>query len=117
MNGPSPAPATTPVAHRPRWPWRLLAGIHVVAVLLLCVAAYRLHGAHCENFGCIGTGIAWFAWACTSALTLCAGLVARRRLAGTAGSRVTGLALGVQLLACAWLLGRWLAAGPLAAGA
>lgn len=72
---------------------RVLAGaaalVYLAAVMALAVSAVPLWRMYCEGFGCIGKGIAWFAWAVGFGVTLVVGYVARRTYqgAGQAGLR------------------------------
>jgi hypothetical protein len=51
----------------------------LVALLVFGIANWRLY---CEGFGCIGKGIAWFAWSIGFALVLLVGYGARRSYDG-----------------------------------
>lgn len=82
--------------------WLLLIATVVVAVL-----NFRIR---CESFGCMGLGVAWFAWSGLYLVTLIAGLIALLK-APDAQSKLSitwslrfqlagGLALGIH-----WFLG------------
>lgn len=100
----------------PREPKRLgllLTGLHVAGVLaLLALGVFNLR-TYCENFGCIGVGVLWFAWCVLySAVLLVGAFAARaargasspRRLRQTArGSMAAQLLIGVLAVAY-WLL-------------
>lgn len=105
---PAAAGGTRPV-HRG---WRVLAGLHAIAVSALAVAAFPLYGMYCENVGCIGRGVLWFAWVCGSVVVLAMGLLAVWRLRSGAWARLTATMLLVQLLPGLWLLGQWWQSGP-----
>lgn len=94
----------------PRRPLRLappvLAATYAVGALALALSGIRLWRAYCENFGCIGVGIAWFAWAIGYALLLLVGVVALRVQQGRARTTLR-LGLAVQVVAGALLLGYW----------
>jgi len=85
---------------------------YLVAAAALAVTAVMIWRAYCEGFGCIGKGIAWFAWAIAYALALGVGLVARYAYEGP-GARwlrrgvMLQLAGGVLLLAVWALRGAW----------
>lgn len=82
--------------------WLLLTATVVVAVL-----NFRIR---CESFGCMGLGVAWFAWSGLYLVTLIAGLIALLKAPDDQSKRsVTwplrfqlagGLALGIH-----WFLG------------
>lgn len=82
--------------------WLLLMATAVVAVL-----NFRIR---CESFGCMGLGVAWFAWSGLYLVTLIAGLIALLKTRDIQNKRpVTwpllgqlagGLALGIY-----WFIG------------
>jgi hypothetical protein len=82
--------------------WLLLMATAVVAVL-----NFRIR---CESFGCMGLGVAWFAWSGLYLVTLIAGLIALLKARDNQNKRpVTwplmgqlagGLALGIY-----WFIG------------
>lgn len=80
------------------------AATYLAAWIALAVSGVLLWHMHCESFGCIGKGIAWFAWAVAFGISLVIGLLARRgyRGAGRSGLRyllalqaVAGVALAI----------------------
>ena len=85
-----------------------VAAVHVGGLAALAVYGTMLWRSYCEGFGCIGTGIAWFAWTIGYAVTLLAGVVAVRSYSGPGRALLRyGLALqgaaGVMLtLYWAW---------------
>lgn len=82
------------------------AAVYWLGASVLAVAGTRLWRTYCENFGCIGVGIAWFAWALGYAVLLLVGWSALS--AQRDGARVVlGSALLLQALAGAVLLGYW----------
>jgi len=79
----------------------------VLALLASAVAIWRLH---CEGFGCMGVGVAWFAWVLGFAVVLGIGLLARSKAAASA--TLAGLCRSLwwlQLLLGAALVAIWLA--------
>lgn len=85
---------------------RLLAATYVVGALALVVPGIHLWRTYCENFGCIGVGIAWFAWAIGYALLLLVGALALRLQQGRA-RMLLRMGLVAQGVAGALLLGYW----------
>lgn len=84
----------------------LAAALHGIGVVFLAVCGVMLWRLYCEGFGCIGTGIAWFAWAIAFVVVLVLGLFARQACAGVVRSMVRhGLML--QVAAGAALLAYW----------
>jgi predicted membrane-bound spermidine synthase len=91
-------------------PWAMgLALAYVVAVLVLFVLAGRIMGLQCENFGCMGIGVAWMAWTAIYVFVLGWGSLLGRWLPARNTflrlARVTRLA---QLLSGLVLLAMWL---------
>ncbi|GAA5177001.1 hypothetical protein GCM10025771_13330 [Niveibacterium umoris] len=89
---------------------RALACVHVVAVLALATCAALIWRLKCESFGCMGVGVAWFAWVLAFFPVLLVGLVLRSR--ASPGSRLMTLtraavwaqgAMGVALVAV-WVI-------------
>jgi hypothetical protein len=82
---------------------------YIAAVLTLVAAAVGIWRLRCEGFGCMGIGVAWFAWVAAFFVVLGVGLFARSKAASVAGfaqaARVTWwLQLAVGALAVAvWL--------------
>ena len=83
-----------------------LVVIHALALLALAASAIALWRTYCENFGCIGVGIGWFAWAVGYVTALAVGLLALRAAPAAAKKLPRGL-LGAQLAAGACLLAYW----------
>lgn len=91
---------------------RAFAAIYVVAVLALVVCALLIWRLRCENFGCMGIGVAWFAWVLAYFPVLLVGVVLRSRESLGAGlmklTRATvwvQVAMGVALVVV-WVLKR-----------
>jgi cytochrome b subunit of formate dehydrogenase len=72
----------------------------------LAVSGVMLWRMYCEGFGCIGKGIAWFAWSVGSLVALAIGAVAHRLCRGRWREAVR-YALAVQLAAGLGLLAYW----------
>lgn len=85
---------------------RVLAATYAVGALALALSGIRLWRTYCENFGCIGVGIAWFAWAIGYALLLLVGALALRLQQGRA-RMLLRMGLVAQGVAGALLLGYW----------
>ena len=88
----------------------VLLWFHALAVLALGVSAAVLWRTYCENFGCIGVGIAWGAWAAAYGVALVAGLLVLRRTR-PAAPLVLRTALATQLGGGVCLLAYWLMRG------
>jgi hypothetical protein len=86
----------------------LLVGLHAVGVLVIAglgIAAWRIR---CEGFGCIGVGVAWFAWTGAFLAWLAFGLIASRLAKGHAGKQpLACISIAVQLLVGLVPLGYW----------
>ncbi|MFO1398133.1 MAG: hypothetical protein U1F48_13815 [Burkholderiales bacterium] len=78
---------------------RAFVAVHaagVVVVAALAIATWRIR---CEGFGCVGVGIAWFAWSCLFAAWLAIGFVAHRSCrADPSWSRVARGSLWAQAI-------------------
>ncbi|TLX20995.1 hypothetical protein E5S66_12405 [Thermomonas fusca] len=85
---------------------RLLAVTYAVGALALALSGIGLWRTYCENFGCIGVGIAWFAWAIGYGLLLLAGGFALR-LQRRRSRMMLRVGLAVQIVAGVLLLGYW----------
>jgi hypothetical protein len=102
--------ATSPKAKR------ILAGTaaaaYAASVLALAISGVALWRMYCEGFGCIGKGIAWFAWAAGFGVSLVLGYVARRTYqgAGYIGVRYLLAAQGVAGVALVIYWAAWRAA-------
>lgn len=80
---------------------KVLAGLYVTAVVALLAAAVGIWRLHCESFGCMGVGVAWFAWVIAFCVVLVLGLFARNKAALVAGfAQACNVAWWLQ-----WLLG------------
>lgn len=86
---------------------RLLAGLHLVLVLALLAAAAAIFRLRCESFGCMGLGVAWFAWAGGFGVVAALGLLARHlagagRLGRLCAAALRAQCVGGVLLLCYW---------------
>jgi hypothetical protein len=61
----------------------ILASLYCVAVLALVAAAVGNTQLRCESFGCMGIGVAWFAWAFAYGLVLALGVFMRKQAEAT----------------------------------
>ncbi|MFG6429731.1 hypothetical protein [Roseateles sp. LYH14W] len=84
-----------------------LVVIHLALVLALVAGVVGIWRIRCENFGCIGIGIAWFAWAVAFCVVLGFGALARIKRQLTGLARVCQVAWWLQLLMGAALLAVW----------
>ena len=107
---PVAGPANTPHGQPPRT--AALAGAVVYLALLVVLAAGAVFGLRmrCEDFGCMGLGIYWVAWAVVCAVSSLIGLWVRSvtRRAGVAAGPMqwalrAHLLMGLALLVWWWL--------------
>ncbi len=90
----------------------LAIGAFVVSVLALALAAVAIWRLHCEGFGCVGIGVAWFAWVAAFVVVLVGGLVLlSRRELGQFGARATKGALVGQSIMALVAIAAWLSKG------
>lgn len=88
---------------------KTLAGAHIAAVLALIAAAVSIWRLRCEGFGCMGVGVAWFAWVVAFFGVLGLGLVARSTAASAPGlARASRLAWWAQVAVGVAALVIWL---------
>ena len=80
--------------------------VYVAMLFTLAVSGTALLGQYCEGFGCIGKGIAWFAWSVGFGAALLLGCVARRTYRGV-GHQILRYALALQLGAGVALVIYW----------
>ena len=87
---------------------RAFAAIYVVAVLALAVCAVLIWRLRCESFGCMGVGVAWFAWVVAYFPVLLVGVLVRSRESLGAGlMRLTRVAVWAQVAMGAALVVVW----------
>ncbi len=79
-----------------------------VGLVALAVSGGMFWRMYCESFGCIGKGIAWFAWAAGFTAVLLLGYIARRTYRG-AGSTLVKYGLVLQVAAGTALVVYWAA--------
>ncbi|QTN21458.1 hypothetical protein HZ992_14825 [Rhizobacter sp. AJA081-3] len=85
-------------------------GAFVASVVGLALAGVAIWRLRCEGFGCIGIGVAWFAWVTAFALVLVVGLVLHSRPSlGKVGVITTRAALIVQAILALVALAAWFA--------
>ncbi len=87
---------------------RIAAVTYVLAWGALAISCALLWRMYCEGFGCVGKGIAWFAWAISFLVTMAVGYVARRTYTGTAHAGL-GYLLALQAVAGVALVAYWAA--------
>ena len=87
---------------------KAFAALYIAAVLALAVTAVLIFQLRCENFGCMGVGVAWFAWAGAFVPVLAIGCMLRR--SALLGVRLLGVIRAVvwtQAASGAALLTLW----------
>jgi hypothetical protein len=100
---------TIAIPPKARRVWSGAAAVaYSVAVFVLTASAVALWRMCCEGFGCVGKGIAWFAWAISFLVTLVVGYVARRTYHG-AGHTGMRYLLEAQAVAGVALVVYWVA--------
>ena len=88
---------------------KLLVVAYIATVLALVAGAAAIAQLRCEGFGCMGIGVAWFAWVVTFVLVLGVGLFARSKAASVSGlARLTRVAWWFQLAVGAVAVTVWL---------
>jgi len=58
---------------------KALVSLYVIAVAALLAAAVAIWRLQCESFGCMGVGVAWFAWVIGFVIALALGAFARSK--------------------------------------
>jgi hypothetical protein len=87
---------------------KTLAGVYILSVSALLAGAAGIWRLRCENFGCIGVGIAWFAWVVSFFVVLGIGFIARSKAAAIPGfAQACSAAWWLQLAAGLGLLATW----------
>lgn len=84
---------------------RHVYGLLLMATAVVAVLNFRLR---CESFGCMGLGVAWFAWSGLYLLTLLAGLIAWFKAPHATCKRHLRWALWTQVAGGLALAGYWL---------
>lgn len=79
---------------------KILASVYALSVLALLAGAVGIWRLRCENFGCIGVGIAWFAWVVSFFVVLGIGFLVRSKAAAIRGfAQACSAAWWLQLVA------------------
>ncbi len=86
----------------------IAAVTYVLAWGALATSGVLLLRMYCEGFGCVGKGIAWFAWAISFLIAMVVGYAARRTYTGTAHAGLRYL-LALQAVASVALVVYWAA--------
>lgn len=87
---------------------KVFVAIYVAAVLALAATAVLVWRLRCESFGCMGVGVAWFAWVVSFFPVLAIGAVLRSSQAvGARLLQVTRAVVWVQVALGAALLVVW----------
>jgi hypothetical protein len=87
---------------------RVLGGAYLALVLALLAAAGGIWHLRCESFGCMGIGVAWFAWAGCFLVVLGVGMWARACVESASGmAQLCKAGWWVQLALGAALLVTW----------
>jgi hypothetical protein len=87
---------------------KALVGLYVIAVVALLAAAVGIWRLQCESFGCMGVGVAWFAWVIAFCVVLVLGLFARNKAALMPGfAQACNAAWWLQLLLGVALVAAW----------
>ncbi|MGE4049434.1 MAG: hypothetical protein AB7F38_00075 [Piscinibacter sp.] len=89
---------------------KVLVGVYIATVVALVAGAAFIWRLRCEGFGCVGIGVAWFAWVVGFFAVLGIGLFARARAASVVAlARASTFAWWVQLAVGAIAVAVWLA--------
>jgi hypothetical protein len=87
----------------------LAVSAFVTSVLALALAAVAIWRLRCEGFGCIGIGVAWFAWVAAFVVVLVGGLVLQSQPSlGKFAATATKGALVVQAIMALVTIAVWL---------
>ena len=88
---------------------KALVSVYVAAVLALVAAAVAIWRLRCEGFGCMGVGVAWFAWVVAFFVVLVVGLFARNKAGPVAGlAGLTRATWWLQVIAGLLAVAVWL---------
>jgi hypothetical protein len=89
---------------------KVLVGFYLLLVLALLAAAVGIWRLHCESFGCMGIGVAWFAWVIAFLVILGIGLFTRSKVASVVSlARICKAIWWLQLAVGSVLLVIWFA--------
>lgn len=87
---------------------KTLLGLYAVSVFALLAAAVSIWRLHCESFGCMGVGVAWFAWVIAFFIVLGVGLFVRIKVTSSSSlCRISNATWWLQLTLGAALLVIW----------
>jgi hypothetical protein len=87
---------------------KIVATIYIAAVLALAGAAVFIWRLKCESFGCMGVGVAWFAWVVVFVPVMVVGVALRSRVSlGVRLLQATRAAVWLQAATGAVLLAAW----------
>lgn len=87
---------------------KAFVSLYLIAVLALFATAVAIWRLQCESFGCMGVGVAWFAWVIGFAVVLGVGAWARSKAASVAGfAQACNAAWWLQLAMGAFLVAAW----------
>ena len=87
---------------------KVLVSVYMVTVLALLATAVAIWRLQCESFGCMGVGVAWFAWVIGFVFVLGLGTWARSKAALVAGfAQACNAAWWLQLAMGVFLVGAW----------
>ena len=88
---------------------KAVAGVYIALVLALIAGAVAIWRLRCEGFGCMGIGVAWFAWVVSFFIVLGVGLFARSKADSVPGlARAGKVAWWLQLALGAVVVAIWL---------
>jgi hypothetical protein len=90
---------------------KALVLLHLALVLALAAGALGIWRLRCENFGCMGLGVAWFAWAVAFVAVLGVAALARWKAAAAGLGAVAKAVLLLHMLMGASLLVVWAVKG------
>jgi len=87
----------------------LAVGAFVASVLALALAGVAIWRLRCEGFGCVGIGVAWFAWVAVFMVVLAGGIVLLSRpTLGQFGAKAAKVALFGQAILALVAIAAWL---------
>lgn len=87
---------------------KVLVSVYMVTVLALLATAVAIWRLQCESFGCMGMGVAWFAWVIGFVIALALGAFVRSKAALLQGfGPASRVAWWLQLGTGAFLVAAW----------
>jgi len=93
---------------RPSLLLRCLVCMQVISTIAWPFLAYQVLNLHCESFGCMGIGVAWFAWGCAFAAAFFVCALLRYKLPSSAWKTVSTTMLWLQIATGVLIGGRWI---------